>query len=186
MAANAQRRMFMVTVWPGHIRDAWRKPQDATDDWKVDATVAELQGAFRQWWAALGEFPNVQYRKGQIEIGDEGGMHIQAAIKFSKSVRPSTLRKRLGGHFEAANDWGACRQYVEKTSDRFEFLGEDGEAPDGNGRTEGYGTAKLRAIQALRDGLTPLEIAQSDPEAYFTHHRSIEALWEKLQVRDPQ
>lgn len=184
MSNNQQRRMFMVTVNPGHVRSDWKKPDGAGDDWHTVIPADELQGAYRQWWSALGEYPNVQYRKGQIEIGDGGLMHIQCVIKFSKSVRPSTLRKRLGGHFEPANNWVACRRYVEKTSDRFEFLGEDGEAPDGTGRTEGYGSAKQRAIQALRDGLTPQEIAQSDPEAYFTHHRSIEALWEKLHI-DP-
>jgi hypothetical protein len=28
--------------------------------------------------------------------------------------------------------------------------------------------------------MTPLEIARTDPDAYFTHWRAIEALWEKL------
>ena len=181
LGENAQRRMFMVTVNPGHVNPAWKKPEDADHTWVSELPADELKSAYRQWWAALGDFPNVAYRKGQIEVGDGGLVHIQCVIKMSKSIRPGTLRKKLGGHFEIANNWAACRRYVEKTADRLEFLGEDGEAPDGNGRTEGYGTAKQRAIQALRDGLTPTEIAQSDPEAYFTHHRSIEALWEKLQ-----
>lgn len=154
----AQRRFFCVTVNPGHINSEW-KPVDKGGNGPPD--VEELKAAYRQWWAALGEFPSLQWRKGQIECSNDGLVHIQAAVKMKDSIRANTLRDRLHGHFEPARNWVALRNYVQKTSDRMEFLGEDGEDTSGN-RTEGFGSAKQRAIQALRDGMTPLEIARTD------------------------
>ena len=177
MDENRQVRRFSVTVWPGHLRDDWKKDKD-TGEWP-DIGKDELMIAYRQWWAALGEFPNLLWRKGQVEVDDSGKLHIQAAIRLQKSQRSKTLRRRLGGHFEPARSWDALVNYVQKTQARVEFLGEDGELPGGT-RTEGYGSAKQRAIEALRDGLTPTDIALTDPDAYFTHWRSIEALWEKI------
>jgi hypothetical protein len=171
-----QKRFFCVTVNPGHLNSEW-KPVEKGGQGPPD--VEELKAAYRQWWVALGEYPALQWRKGQIEVSDAGLVHIQAAIKLNASQRAHTLRERLMGHFEPARNWVALKNYVQKTSDRMEFLGEDGEDNSGN-RTEGFGSAKQRAIEALRDGMTPLEIARTDPDAYFTHWRAIEALWEKL------
>ncbi len=171
-----QKRFFCITVNPGHLDKQWLPESKGGQG---PPALEDLKAAYRQWWVALGEYPGLQWRKGQIECSDAGLVHIQAAIKLNDSIRAKTLRRRLGGHFEPARNWIALKNYVEKTSDRMEFLGEDGEDNSGN-RTEGFGSAKQRAITALRDGMTPLEIARTDPDAYFTHWRAIEALWEKL------
>lgn len=176
MNDNRQVRRFSVTVWPGHLRADWKRDEDGK---MPEIDREELMAAYRTWWAVLGEWPNLLWRKGQVEVDDAGNLHIQAAIRLQKSQRSSTLRRRLGGHYEPSRSWDALVRYVQKTEARVEFLGEDGELPGGT-RTEGYGSAKQRAIEALRDGLTPTEIAISDPDAYFTHWRSIEALWEKI------
>lgn len=178
MSQTAQRRRFCVTVNPGHINPEWAKDEE-TDEYP-EIPLEDLKAAYRDWWATLAEFPDLLWRKGQIEVSDKGLVHIQAAVRLRTSKRGQTLRRKLGGHFEPARNWAALSRYVQKTSDRLEFLGEDGQPEEGGDVTSGYGSAKLRAIEALKFGMTPTEIAQTDPEAYFTHHRSIEALWEKL------
>ncbi len=46
---------------------------------------------------------------------------------------------------------------------------------DVEGRTM---TQKARIIQAIcANGMTPKDIAKSDPEAFFSHYRAIEALY---------
>lgn len=172
-AQKQQKRFFLITLWPGHVglvRD------ECTDD--------EFKAAARQWWDDMA-IPEVEYRVGQLEVSDAGELHGQIAVKTSSSVRAVTMMRRHGGHWEPAKNPGAVYNYVQKTEGRIEFLGEDGKKPDGVSRTEGHGSAKRRAIRMLiEEGLSPEEIAKQDPEAYFTHHRAIDRLWERLNPID--
>ena len=164
-----KKRFFIVTLWPGHVG---LDRELCTDD--------EFKAACRTWWDNMA-IPEVQYRVGQMEISDAGELHGQIAVKTSKSMRAITLMRRHGGHWEPARNAAAVLNYVQKTEGRIEFLGEDGSKPEGPGRTEGHGSAKRRAIRMLiEEGLSPEEIAKQDPEAYFTHHRAIDRLWERL------
>lgn len=145
-----------------------------------ECTDDEFKAAARQWWDDMA-IPEVEYRVGQLEVSDAGELHGQIAVKTTSSVRAVTMMRRHGGHWEPARNPGAVYNYVQKTEGRIEFLGEDGKKPDGVSRTEGHGSAKRRAIRMLiEEGLSPEEIAKQDPEAYFTHHRAIDRLWERL------
>lgn len=172
MVSNAQKqqkRFFLITLWPGHVG---LNRESCSED--------EFKSAVRTWWDDMA-IPEVQYRVGQLEVSDAGELHGQIAVKTSKSVRAVTMMRRHGGHWEPARNAAAVYNYVQKTEGRIEFLGEDGVKPDGATRTEGHGSAKRRAIRMLiEEGLSPEEIAKQDPEAYFTHHRAIDRLWERL------
>ena len=170
-----QRRFFLITLWPGHVG---LDRESCTDD--------EFKSAVRTWWDEMA-IPEVAYRVGQLEVSDAGELHGQIAVKTSKSVRAVTMMRRHGGHWEPADNAAAVTRYVQKTEGRIEFLGEDGSRPESSARTEGHGSAKRRAIRMLiEEGLSPEDIAKQDPEAYFTHHRAIDRLWERLNPTDSQ
>ena len=168
-----KKRYFMVTLWHGHLGlDRQTTPEE------------EYKSAIRKWWDEMA-IPEVQYRCGQMEVNDAGELHGQIAIKTSKSMRAVTLMRRHGGHWEPARNANAVLNYCQKTEGRIEFLGEDGSKPESRERTDGHGSAKRRAIRMLiEEGLSPEEIAKQDPEAYFTHHRAIDRLWERLNPGD--
>ena len=173
MAQKQKKRFFIVTLWHGHLGlDRETTPEE------------EYKAAIRNWWDQMA-IPEVQYRVGQMEVNDSGELHGQIAIKTKKSMRAVTLMRRHGGHWEAARNAAAVLNYAQKTEGRVEFLGEDGSKPEGPARTEGHGSAKRRAIRMLiEEGLSPEDIAKQDPEAYFTHHRAIDRLWERLNPGD--
>lgn len=176
-----QARFFIITLWPGHMKMNWpegtpdKPPKEGNDPWDEDLFKDRL----RNWWASMA-IPEVKYRIGQMEVDDNGQLHGQVAVKTARSVRAVTMMRKHGGHWDRADNPAAVYNYCQKTEGRIEFLGEDGVKPSG-GRSEGHGSAKRRAIRMLvQDKLTPEQIAQMDPEAYFIHHRAIDRLWERL------
>lgn len=180
-AQKEQKRFFMITLWPGHVGMNWpegtpdKPPREGNDDWDEELFKERL----RFWWDSMA-IPEVTYRVGQMEVDDNGQLHGQIAVKTARSVRAVTMMRKHSGHWEPARNPAAVYNYVQKTEGRIEFLGEDGTKPAG-GRTEGHGSSKRRAIRMLvQDKLTPEQIAATDPEAYFTHHRAIDRLWERL------
>ena len=172
-AQKQQKRFFLITLWPGHVG---LDRESCSED--------EFKTAVRTWWDNMA-IPEVAYRVGQLEVSDAGELHGQIAVRTSKSVRAVTMMRRHGGHWEPAKNPTAVYNYVQKTEGRIEFLGEDGTKPGSTARSEGHGSAKRRAIRMLiEEGLSPEEIAKQDPEAYFTHHRAIDRLWERLNPED--
>lgn len=178
---KAQKRFFLITLWPGHVKMNWpegtpdKPPKEGNDSWDEELFKERL----RFWWESMA-IPEVQYRIGQMEVDDNGQLHGQIAVKTARSCRAVTMMRKHGGHWEPARNPAAVYNYCQKTEGRIEFLGEDGVKPSG-GRSEGHGSAKRRAIKMLiEDNLTPQQIARTDPEAYFIHHRAIDRLWEML------
>ena len=185
-AQKQQKRFFILTLWPGHVGmnredNGLNEQHPERDPYDED----EFKTRIRKWWEDMA-IPEIAYRCGQMEVSNAGELHGQVAVKTSKSVRAITMMKRHGGHWEPARSPAAVTNYCQKTEGRIEFLGEDGARPGGTReRTEGHGSAKRRAIRMLiQEGLTPEEIAKQDPEAYFTHHRAIDRLWERLNPDD--
>lgn len=166
-----KKRCFIVTLWPGHVG---LNREECSD--------AEFTSVAKEWWNNMSNIPGIQYRVGQLEVNDAGALHGQFAVKLSSSVRAMTLMRRHGGHWEPARNAAAVYNYSQKTKGRVEFLGEEGEKPDAaSRRTSGYGSLKAEAIRLIvQEGLTPEGVAKENPEAYFTHHRAIDRLWERL------
>lgn len=166
-----KKRCFIVTLWPGHVG---LNREECSD--------AEFTSAAKKWWDDMSKIPEIQYRVGQLEVSAAGELHAQIAVKTSRSVRAMTMMRRWSGHWEPARSPTAVYVYAQKTEGRVEFLGEEGEKPDrASNRTSGYGSLKAEAIRLIvQEGLTPEGVAKENPEAYFTHHRAIDRLWERL------
>jgi len=81
-----------------------------------------------------------------------------------------------------------CRTYCRKASDdkseRVARLVDIGEwEPERSSGIDQLGPKQRCLHMLIHDGLSPKEIAKEDPDAYFTFHRSIHALWTTLQER---
>ena len=173
---NQQKRHWCSTVWPKHIG------YEATDD------EAELIDAFTDFWQELTEAPGLKYGIAQIERSpDTGSLHIQAYTEWAQSKRlkevykilPSNLDFRRGSR-DDARDY--CRVKVWKGKDK----GQVKRLPEiGEWRKEKAVAVspKQRALAHLRMGLSPAEICSVDPECYFTHWRSIKAVYESLLMK---
>lgn len=163
-----QRRFWIGTVWVGHCIEGGL-PADAEHD--------EIMRELRQWWARASEHPSVSWMEGQIEVSSTGNLHIQVACKTNDSKRWGWMAKHLPASWQPAENWPAVLNYCKKTDSRIEYLGGVGTKPKSK-MTKGAGSAKLRAINYIKDGKSPEWIAINDMDAYFTHHRAIKALWE--------
>jgi hypothetical protein len=168
---NLQKRFWLGTVWLGHTDSEYKN-----EDFVMDELVCD---AYRQWWAELASHSSVEFAEGQIEVGADENLHIQVAVKTKDSKRWSWMAKNLKASWQPAISWGAVTNYCKKTADRIEYLGVVGTKPKSKTQ-QGHGLAKMRAIKALKAGHTPTWIAVNDTDAYFTHWRAIENLWEKM------
>lgn len=166
---NLQRRLWLGTVWLNHISDSVTQE----DDGRL------IEETFRGAWSAMIGHPCVDFARGQIEISETGHYHIQCAIHTSDSKRWGWMAKNLPAHWEPASNWDAVLKYVRKTDSRVATLEEFGTAPN-RPKTDGHGSAKKRAIEYLKAGKDPQWIAINDPDAYFTHHRAIDRLYQMV------
>lgn len=166
-----QKTCFLGTVWPGHVG---LNKDECSDE--------EFMSHAEDWWTNL-DIPNTQYAYAQFEIGGkQGGLHLQIALKVSSVTRATTLMNRFSGHWEPAANPNAVYNYCEKTEGRIKALEPKGSKPTtGSKRTEGHGSLKAVALELLKEGACPAEIAQRAPEVYFQHHRAIDRLWERMQ-----
>lgn len=164
---NEQKRFWIGTVWVGHCQEGGIE-EGASED--------EIKTVLRQWWARASEHPGVSWMEGQIEVADTGNMHIQVAVKTNDSKRWAWMTKHLPASWQPADNWNAVLNYCKKTDSRIEYLGGVGTKPKSK-MTKGHGSAKLRAINYIKEGKSPEWIAINDMDAYFTHHRAIKALW---------
>lgn len=175
MSKNPQLRHWMITIWPGHL-----DMKDCSDE--------EILDAYARLWEAFVEMdpPNLRWLNGQIERSPETGqLHIQAYSEWKVSLRRSEIP--LPGHKEARKGSREdARDYCRKKKWRGKDKGQVAVLPDiGAWRKEtstGGASPKQRALELLRKGLNPAEILKADPEAYFTHSRSIDHFYNIMQV----
>ena len=163
-----QKRHWMLTVHEGHLAK-W----DA-----IGAINSErIEGAF----AAC---KKVRYACGQLEkCPTTGTLHHQIYVEFNESLRlsqvvklfPSNAEPRLGTRTDA-RDYCTSEKYNGKDKGKIGDHWEVGTwRADLEGRTK---SQKARIIDYIcNQGLEPRDIAKLDPEAYFSHWRSIQALW---------
>jgi len=170
-----QKRHWCHTVWSGHIG------YEDTDD------EAELIDAFEAFWRLLADAPGLKYAVGQIERADTGRLHIQAYTEWAQSKRrtevckifPSNADFRRGNR-DDAREYCRVKVYREKDKGQVKRLPEFGEWRKEKAPAV---SPKQRALSYLRDGLSPVEICSIDPEAYFTHHRAINAVYGSIQMK---
>ncbi len=174
-----QRRHWVATVWPKHIG------YEATDD------EAEIIREFERHWELVTgvgggvdnhPLPGLKYAIGQIERSPSTGtLHIQAYTEWAKSKRrsevykifPASLEPRQGSRDDA-------RDYCRKKIWRGKEKGQVKRLPEfGEWRVAKQSgvSPKQRALMYLHRGFAPADILQRDPEVYFTHHRSINAMY---------
>lgn len=164
-----QKRHWCGTMWPKHIGI----DEDCSEEEIIDAMQSE--------WQNLENLPNLRYLGGQIERADTGRLHIQFYVEMKKSLRlneilriiSADLRPRKGTRDEARK---YCRStiYKGKVKGRIVLLPEFGEW-----RVEKAAAVspKQRALAMLKQGFSPSDILQHDPDVYFTHYRAIEATY---------
>ena len=167
---NEQKRHWVSTVWPGHMG------YEATDD------EAELIDAYEAFWRELADAPGLKYGIAQIERSpDTGQLHIQAYTEWAQSKRRTEVYKILPSDLDfRRGSRDTARDYCRKTDSRVKVLPELGEWRKEKAPAV---SPKQRALSYLRDGLSPADICAMDPECYFTHWRSINAVFGSLQMK---
>ena len=168
-----QKRHWLLTVHDEHLKK-W------TD---ILPTTLELEAKTNQLEQLFANCKKVRYACGQLERGEEGTLHYQLYVEFSESLRlaqviklfPSHAEPRLGTRTDA-------REYCTSEVYRGKPKGKVGDhfevghwRQDTEGRTESQKARIIRYIVA--EGLQPNDIAIRDPEAFFSHYRSIRALY---------
>lgn len=166
---SQQKRHWVGTMWAGHI---------GLDD---DCSEEETIDAFRREWQNLQDLPNMRYLGGQVERADTGRLHIQFYVEFSKSYRMKEVLRNISANIEPrkgtrdeARKYCRSTIYKGKNKGRIVLLPEFGEW-----RVEKVASVspKQRALQMLKQGFSPSDILQHDPDVYFTHYRAIEATY---------
>jgi len=149
---------------------------EATDD------EAELIDAYEAFWRNFADAPGLKYGIAQIERSpDTGQLHIQAYTEWAQSKRRSEVYKILPSDLDfRRGSRDVARDYCRKTDSRVKVLPELGEWRKEKPPSI---SPKQRALSYLRDGLSPADICAMDPECYFTHWRSINAVWGSLQMQ---
>lgn len=177
-----QKRFWLGTVWIGHTVDGKLTPDElrALNSLPTESKLEQ----YREWFSRVAQHPAVQWIEGQIEVGSESdSLHIQVALKTHDSKRWEWMSKNLKASWQPADNWNAVSNYCVKKSDRVEYLGAHGKKPDSK-KMQGDGSAKLRALNFLRNGKSPDWIARNDMQAFFTHHNAIITTYKALLIAD--
>lgn len=162
-----QKTCHIFTVNLGHI-------DTISDEMSEDEIIEELE----LHWADLISLPNVKLARGQIERNENGNLHINGGVKFSKVVRSSTLMNRWSCWSDPADNEEAVMNYGKKTETRVKALENFGVK---KARKELGQSPKEIAIDLLIAGLTPAQICGMHPKVYFTHHRAILETFKMMQ-----
>lgn len=158
---DGQYRHWCGTIHEGHLG-------------KFDADLT-----WEEIFLRLTEQPGLKYASAQLEDAD-GTLHLQVYTEWKKSLRLSELRKRQAAHWEPRNGTrAAARKYTRKAESRVDGPWEFGEWRKDGARPKAE-SPKARALAYISDGLSPQEIAEIDPTAFFTHHRAICELYKML------
>lgn len=169
---NAQKRHWVHTIWPGHCG-----LEDDCDDEDFIQAVHEVTDAVRS-------DGRLRYMTGQVEHGDQGEIHAQIYTEWTVSLRRAQVCKALPSHAEyRTGTRQQAREYCRKKEGRVEAFPDHGEwrperGDDDFGQREG---PKARALKMVLEGKDPIQIAEEDPEAFFTFHRSIVSLYGALE-----
>ncbi len=166
---NSQKRHWVGTIWAAHI---------GLDD---EDSEEEIIDGFVDFWSSLEDLPNLRYLGGQIEKSPRtGNLHIQFYLEFKQSYRLKTiLSKMLKAHLEPRlGSRDDARAYCLKSDSRIMELPVFGEW-----RSEKVTqpSPKQRVLAMLKMGFSPEMILERDIDAYFTHHRSINAVYNLIE-----
>lgn len=164
-----QKRHWVGTMFAGHI---------GIDE---DCSEEEIIDAFRREWDILENMPNLRYLGGQIEKADTGRLHIQFYVEFKKSLRRNEVLRGLSANIEPRKGTrDEARKYCRSTIYKGKVKGRIVLLPEfGEWRVEASAkvSPKQRALSMLKQGFSPADILQHDPDVYFTHYRAIEATY---------
>lgn len=171
-SATAQKRHWVHTIWPAHV---------GLED---DADIDEMMEAFHGVIDEVRTDGRLRYLTGQIEEGDGGGVHCQVYTEWTTSLRRAQVCKALPSHAEyRTGTRQQARDYCRKSEGRIFAFIDHGEwrperGDDDFGQRDG---PKARALKMVLEGKDPIQIAEDDPEAFFTFHRSICSLYGALE-----
>jgi hypothetical protein len=169
----AQKRHWISTVHFTHLG-------------VVDGEEEAFGEALAKVWDGLNADTRLRYATGQLERGEGGRLHAQIYTEWKVSMRRSQVAKVLPSHLEPVRGTRTqAREYCRKSEGRVLTLPELGEWRPERGDSS-FGTKdgpKARAIALITEkGMHPIEIAQHDPEAYFTFSTAIHRLYEALKL----
>ena len=163
-----QKRHWVFTVNPKHVVD---DPSELSEE--------EIVEEFKNYWTYLQQNEgSFHYVSGQIERAETGMVHIQGYVEFKKSKRLTEAYKIISAHLEPRRaERDAARAYTKKTDSRVLELPDIGEW---RSKKSSAPSMKHEAIEMIASGFTPGEILMRKPDVYFTHWRSIEAVYGKM------
>lgn len=149
-------------------------------------SAVEVVEAFQKFWNQLQDLPGLRWLNGQVEMcPSTGNVHIQAYSEWKTSRRRSEVVKLIPSHAEPragsredARDYCRSKTWRGKDKGQLLLLPDIGEWRKDNA-TQGV-SPKQRAIGMLKLGFTPEQILLSDVDAYFTHYRAIQHIYEVL------
>jgi len=175
LSSNPQLRHWMITVWPKHL-----DLEDCSDDEIIDAYLAE--------WKRIEEevSPYLNWANAQIERApDTGRLHIQGYTEWKDSKRRSEVLHHLSAHCEArlgsredARSYCSKKTWKGRTKGQVLVLSNIGKWR--SAKTSQSPSPKQRALELIKQGFTPADICRLDVEVYFTHYRSIEAVYNMI------
>ena len=169
-----QKRHWLLTVHDEHLKK-WNVVKDEFHD---PHSCVQFEQIFAETKA-------VRYACGQTEACPQTGkIHQQIYVEFKDSLRLSQVVKLFPSHAEPrlgtrtdAREYCMMETYNGKSKGKVAHS----EWQCGTWRQDVEGrtmTQKKRILQYIcEQGMTPVDIALQDPEAYFTHWRSIDALY---------
>lgn len=153
----------------------------------VDGEEERFGERLREVWDGLQADTRLRYACGQLERGEGGRLHAQIYTEWKSSMRRNQVAKVLPSHLESRKGTRSqARDYCRKSEGREFTLPDLGEwRPErGDAKFGASDGPKARAIRyVVEDGLHPLDIAQQDPECYFTFSTAIHRLYEALKVQ---
>ena len=164
----------MVTIWPQHLDLDGCSDEEIIEEFKI------------YWSGTVQHAPNLLYAVAQVERSPEtGNLHIQGYTEWRTSKRRNEVSKLLCGHLEYrmgtredARDY--CRKAQFKGKDKGKLFSLPTFGIWRHAKPQQI-SPKQRVLQLLKLGFAPADILQKDPEGYFTHYRSIEAMYNLME-----
>ena len=165
-----QKTCFIITVNLKHIckKTDW----DSVDEEEI---IEEVE----MHWEHLCSMPNLKLARGQIERNQNGRLHINAGLKFSRVWRARTLENKGRCWAEPARNEEAVMIYGKKQETRVKELPNFGVKV---AKKQSLANPKQAALAMLMTGMTPKQICMAAPDVYFTHHRAINETYKMMEL----
>lgn len=165
---------------------------------KYESLQLEKQNdLFHDWyneWKKTIEFGKLRYLFACLEYNDNGALHVNAMVGWTKPTRFMTPKGKASEGARIVGLKKASFRVLGNPEGMYDYIhrlgrhaGKEGELVDIFGHGEVPVSASIQrqsladtCIKLLLDGATPSEVARLEPRAFFTHHRAVRAFYEAI------